>query len=384
MPLLYTKSKPEPMKNNPVPARRAGIALFVIILVIGAFFTVREIQNQQNLRGKASTDNLQPTQSANNICTDTSQSTCTWDPSPNAVTYNIIVTDTKNKKVIKSGTVQAPSTKFVFPGKLGETYECSVNATNACGIGATGKSQPTACKVPPTPMPSPPFCKENESKCTWDSLPEASGYIVKIIDTNTGETIKSGSVDSPTTEFTFPNQPGVSYKCEVAAINKCGEGTPKTSPPLVCENNPTPTPTLPPAEESTPTPTPTPATEPTPTPIPSPTPTNTPTPTSTPIPTPTNTPIPTPTNTPAPTPTAYPTYTPIPTQPPIIIVKNNPNPPVNQTQVQVIAQNPLYTTLPTQKIYPTLPPTGTAQSSVIVAGISIILIAIGGAIFFIL
>lgn len=368
------------MKNNSGPAKKLGIAIFVLLLAVGSFFTVREIQNQQELRGKASTD-TQPTPA--NACADiATQSACTWNPLPNAVTYDVKVINTVNKEVVKSGTVQAPSTKFDFPYKPGETYECSVNAINACGAGAIGKGEPSLCKATPTPTPTPFICKEDESICTWNSLPGASQYIVNIIDTNSGETIKSGSVSASINEFTFPSQTGVSYKCEVTPVNQCGEGTPVSSPPLIC-TIPTPTPTLP-AEELTPTPsTPTPSTSipsevPTPTPtVPVPTPTNTPIPTSTPFPTPTNTPAPT--STPAPTQTPYPTYTPAPTQPPVVIVRNNPNPPV-QTQVTVVVQNPA----PPQKVNPTLPPTGIVENSIIIAGISMILIAIGGAIFFIL
>jgi hypothetical protein len=379
MPLLYTKSQPEPMKNNSGPAKKLGIALFVLLLAVGAFFTVREVQNQQELRGKASTG-ISPTPV--NACADiATQSTCTWDPLPSAVTYDVTVINTVSKEVVKSGTVQAPVAKFEFPYKPGETYECSVNAANACGAGATDKSQPTTCSLSPTPTPTAPVCKEDESKCTWDSLPDASEYIVKIIDTNTGETIKSGSVSASINEFTFASLTDVSYKCEVTPVNQCGEGTSESSPPLVC-TAPTPTPTLP---ELTPSPsTPITSVEPTPTPtVPELTPTNTPIPTSTPLPTPTNTPVPT--NTPAPTQTPYPTNTPIPTQPPVVIVRNNPNPPVNQTtQVTVVTQNPVYTTPPPQKIYPTLAPTGIVENSIIIAGISMILIAIGGAIFFLL
>lgn len=377
MPLLYTKSNTEPIDKKSGPAKKASIALFVVVLLIGVFFTTREIQNQQNLSGRATTENFDISPSPAAVCSDKTF-TCTWDTSPNAVEYNVTVLNTGTKRIIKSGTIKAPSTKFEFPGTPGETYECSVNATNACGIGKPAKSEPMTCKAQPTPTttPTPAVCKEDESKCTWDSLKDASEYIVKIIDTKTGETIKTDNVPATTTEFTFPSQQDVSYKCEVTAVNKCGKGTPDESTPLICKSTPTPTPTTP--ITSTPTPTPT-TSIPTPTPTTQPTPTATPIPTATPTPVPTNTPAPT--STPAPTPTPYPTYTPAPTQPPVIIVRNNPNPP--STNTVVVQQQPAAPQQPVQP-QPTLPPTGAVETSAIVAGISAILIAIGGIIFFIL
>jgi hypothetical protein len=303
------------------------------------------------------------------ICTDTSESACTWDTLPYAKEYNVTVKETTSGKTVKSGTVTAPATKFIFPNKLGETYQCSVDATNACGTGNATKSQPASCKIPPTPTPTTiPICKEDESTCTWNGLTEATEYDVKIIDAGTEDVIKSGTVSAPTTKFNFAFKPGITYKCEVTPVSKCGTGKSTQSPPTICEVSPTPT--------SMPLPSPTPTETPTPLP----------TPTDTPVPTPTNTPtptlitsIPTPINTPMPTPTPYPTYTPFPTPTTIIIVRSQPTPPP-----QIIYQQlPPGTPQPT-RIIPTLAPTGATQSTTLIAGISIFLITLGSLAFFIL
>lgn len=316
------------------------------------------------------------------VCTETSQSICTWDALPEAQEYNVTILNTKTGENIKTENVSAPDTKLEFPSKAGETYQCTVNAVNACGVGQPQDSQPKTCPIIPTPTPTVPVCREDEGICSWDSLDGASQYEIKIIDTDTGEEIKSGTVSSPETQFTFPFQPGSTYKCSVTAINQCGTGKLKEGSPVTCQESPTPTltPTITPSTTEMPIPTPTETPSPTPTDVPIPT----PTPTNTPIPTPTNTPIPTPTNTPRLTPTPYPTYTPYPTPTPVIIIRTQPTTPpqIIYRPVTQIVQQPARQTV--QKVYPTLAPTGNAETAMLIGGIAVLIAVIGGAVFFIL
>jgi|SRR5579885_867382 len=311
------------------------------------------------------------------VCTDTSHSICAWDGVPGATAYNVTVTDVTAGKVIDTETVASSSTQLIFSSQPGETYKCSVNAQNACGTGEGSDSPQLTCPLPPTatPTPTPGVCIPDQSTCTWDSLPGATGYNVKVIDSNSGAVIKSGTVTAPSTSFTFSSEQGSSYQCSVTAQNVCGSGTPATGQPITCGTTATPTPT-----ESIP-----------------PTPTNTPAPTATPTPIP-PTATAYPTFTPAPTQTPYPTYTPAPTPTPVVIVRTLPTTPpqiINQpgpgqTQVvQVPGQNQVVQVPGQQTVIqttprPTIAATGSTTTTAVALGLGSLLVAIGGLVFFIL
>lgn len=375
-----------------------------------------------------------PAKDSCQVCSKMSQSICTWDPLPEAREYAVRINESTTNSTVIDTKVYAPAAQLIFPSKEGETYTCSVNVVNRCGTGKEAVSQPVTCPVLTTPTP--PVCKADESMCTWDSLPGTSEYQVEILDTATGKIVKSGLVKAPTTYFTFQFQSNATYKCRVSAVNMCGKGKPTVSTGVQCKAEPTPTklptttptkiptgsptpiatitPVIPtttphPTVTGTPSPTITTTPQPTNTPIPTPTPTNTPIPT----PTPTNTPIPTPTptNTPVPTLTPYPTYTPYPTPRPVIIQKPpqiiQQPPQIIQQPPQVIQQPPQVIQQPPQVVYvpqyqqppaaqqqpqapaqprviPTIAPTGDFLANIKFAGIGILLMAIGGIIFFIL
>jgi hypothetical protein len=296
------------------------------------------------------------------VCTDVSQAVCNWDALEGATQYKVKITDLTSGTVVKSETIASSSTSLVFSSKAGRKYQCDVTTENACGVGDAGKGE-SSC---PLPTPTPPICIPNESVCSWDALENVTQYEVKVIDTDTGRTIKSGVVNAPDTSFRFPSQTGISYQCSVNPVNVCGKGPESKSEPNTCAT-PTPTPT----GTLTPTPTPTVTIPPTGTPSPTPTPTNQPTPTPRPTYTPIPTPTPYPTYTPAPTPTNYPTFTPAPTPTPVTIVRTQQPPPAQTVYVQ-----------PTG--VPTIAPTGMFENTAIVAGVVTVLVALGGVIFLIL
>lgn len=101
----------------------------------------------------SSTPILSPTPPIPAICVPT-ESTCKWTPLSNIDTYHYSIEDTTSSTVIQQGDVSAPSVSF--PSVPGETYKCSVSATNVCGTGGSVSTTKT-CAVPtptPTPVPS--------------------------------------------------------------------------------------------------------------------------------------------------------------------------------------------------------------------------------------
>ncbi len=298
------------------------------------------------------------------------QGLCAWDPLHDAQGYQVTVTETESGKVVDQQSVASSSAKSTFPMTPGTSYTCAVAGINAVGKpGTLTKSPAKVCPV--TPTPSPEVCPANQTPlgfCRWDSVPVASSYNVTIKNITTGE-VKTGTVNAPSTEFSFPDVVTQTYQCSVSAVNACTTGTtPTTSTPSTCS-------------------------------VPSPTPTPTPTPSPTLSPTPTLTPTPTPT--PSPTPTLVPTSTPLPTPTPIVVVKTIPSPPqiIQQPPQQIVVRSPGTQTIvqqpgiqtvvqqPAPRIptpQPTMAPTGNTTGTIIMVGASSILLLAGGLIFFIL
>lgn len=162
----------------------------------------------------------------------------------------------------------------------------------------------------------PGSCSVQQAICRWDSVGAGYSYKVNIVDSATGTIIVSSSVTG--TQLAFPAGTGKTYRCEVSAVNGCGEGEKTSSSNSTCPGAPQA-----PAIASTPTPTPTPA--PTPTPVP-----------------------------PTPTPVAAVPATPTPTPAPVVIVQ---------------------TPQPTPQ--PTLPPVGTSLvESVGVIGMILLIVSV--------
>ena len=68
------------------------------------------------------------------------QGYCRWDPYENTVEYKVVVKETVTGSIIKEETVKHPKTESAFPMDPNKTYQCSVSAVNACGIGKEEKS----------------------------------------------------------------------------------------------------------------------------------------------------------------------------------------------------------------------------------------------------
>jgi hypothetical protein len=349
-----------------------------------------------------SISNCPVTSQPSNFCPGTNNNTgyCTWDALTGAQGYNVVVKESDTGTVVQSVSVSKDTTQSGFPMTSGVAYQCTVTPTNECGNGAPVTSPVKVCTAPtPTPSTSPtppPVCPSGtatEGTCTWDALSGADTYNVSVTDKTTVQIVKSGVVQSPNTQFSFPDNEVDTYVCSVSASNVCGGNTPVKSPPSTCM---VPTPTVSPS----PTPTVVPSSTPTPTPSPKPTETPTPVPTATPTPKPTATPTPKPTATPTPTP--QPTATPAPPTPtPVVIVRILTQPPQQtviqqpgQTQTviqqgsstQTVVQQPQSTSRPYSPVtpVPTVLPTGDTTPTYILFGASAILLLAGGLIFFIL
>lgn len=119
------------------------------------------------------------------------------------------------------------------------------------------------------------ICNFTQASCTWSSVAGATKYQLKISQVESGEAVRDEQVEAAVTRVEFPIAQNKTYKCDVSAINSCGESGAAGSHSLLCAAD---------ALVSTPTPIP-------------PQPTSAPIPTLTPIPTliPTSTPTPAPT-----------------------------------------------------------------------------------------
>jgi hypothetical protein len=313
---------------------------------------------------------------------------CKWEPLEGASGYEIEVVEKGSGDVVKKELASQTASQSAFPMIPGKAYECKVSPINACNAkGATVKSPEKVCTVP-TPTPTEPVCPappQKQGVCKWDALEGAEEYKVAVKDPESNQTIESGTVKAPKTEYKFTADPVKKYVCSVTPVGKCSEGPPTDSPPTSC-TVPSPTPTTPVPTGVTPSPTPTtpPSPSPTPTtpPSPSPSPTVPPSPT---MPKATPTPIvivrippnvAPPTNPPVQQP---PVQQPPAQQPPI----GGGQPPVQQQQQQPVP--PTATFAPEQPSpVPTIRPTGALENSLVLVGASIILLITGALVFFVI
>lgn len=355
-------------------AVRAGSVIFTLTSVEGTPSTDSFTANYQAI-GACSQSETPPQACPAGVTSD--QGFCRWDQQNNAVEYKVVVKEVESGYVVKEETVKQPYTQSAFTMQPDKTYTCSVNAVNACGVGAQSVSPEKKCAVP-TPTPFCPADPQKESSCVWDPLNGATEYKVDILEAESGKNIKSETVKHPNNRLVYPTEPGVTYFCRVTPVNYCAkEGTPVDSEPKTCTvPTGTPAPTIPVPTEA-------------------PTPTDTPLPTETPVPTETPTPPPPPTETPVPTPTSIPTPTVKIVQQPPRVVQQPPRvvQQPGQTVVQrggvrvvqqpgqtVVQQAPPVVVEATPR--PTVVPTGDNTLPVIAGGVTLIAAMIGALLFF--
>ncbi len=144
-----------------------------------------------------------------------------------------------------------------------------------------GTATPTATVTPPTPTTASannacqtpaamtgvtveyPYCEGEEcsfvqADCTWNPASGASGYTVVVTEVDTNTVVKNETATPDTTKTVFPVTQGKTYKCDVSAVNACGQVGVASSHQLLCEVDglvASPTPSLAPTPIATDTPT---------------------------------------------------------------------------------------------------------------------------------
>jgi hypothetical protein len=101
-------------------------------------------------------------------------------------------------------------------------------------------------------------CSFVQANCSWDAVSGATQYRVTVTEVDTNTVIKNETVTG--TKYVFPVTQNRTYRCDVAAVNSCGQAGTAGTDELLCSvdaavNTPTntPSPTRPPGATSTPT-----------------------------------------------------------------------------------------------------------------------------------
>jgi hypothetical protein len=98
---------------------------------------------------------------------DLSQASCKWNPSSDAASYNVTVTELETGRVVINNQSEPLSTnKILFPITQKMTYKCDVSAVASCGTVSTAASDQLLCETdalldtptvaPPTAVPTQP------------------------------------------------------------------------------------------------------------------------------------------------------------------------------------------------------------------------------------
>ncbi len=91
-------------------------------------------------------------------------------------------------------------------------------------------------------------CSFVNASCSWGAVANASSYNLTVTEVESGKVVKSESEPTATTKVTFPVTQGKTYKCDVAAVNSCGNTGATGTFSLLCQVQgggtiaPTPTP----------------------------------------------------------------------------------------------------------------------------------------------
>ncbi len=140
------------------------------------------------------------------------------------------------------------ASEVVYPDNL---------ATNPTPATPPAQTQQEACPAPAAPASTtvqyPHMDGDNfeltQADCGWESVEEATTYNISITETDTGKLIRDDSVPASTTGVTFPVTQGMTYKCEIEAVNDCGTVSAVTADEQICSTEGliiSPSPTAPP------------------------------------------------------------------------------------------------------------------------------------------
>ncbi|MBI4097486.1 MAG: fibronectin type III domain-containing protein [Candidatus Levybacteria bacterium] len=221
------------------------------------------------------------------------------------------------RETIKLGTLLLPVKDEAAAGEAEVSFNEDETQVRSLGSADTFEENVLSSTSPAT-VTITGICRPNIGTCSWDPSENATTYHFKVTDIDDNAIVVEGETSKTSVEF--QSEPGKTYKCEVIAVNECGEAQPSEDQVTCPVPSATPTPSVTPTVTPSPTPSVTPTKSPTPTPTPTPTPSVTPTNTPTPTEEIENTPTPTPTPTPTtasqggietPTPTLPPTGNPV-------------------------------------------------------------------------
>lgn len=105
-------------------------------------------------------------------------------------------------------------------------------------------------------------CLFDQASCSWSAVDGAVTYTLKVTEVDSGNVVKSESLNASTTRTTFPITNGKTYKCDVTAVNACGASGGTGTHSLLCKtdglfptNTPAPTTPVSPPPTSPPAPT---------------------------------------------------------------------------------------------------------------------------------
>lgn len=147
------------------------------------------------------------------------------------------------------------ASEVVYPDNL---------ATNPSPTVPPAQPQQEACPAPAAPAATtvqyPHLDGDNfeltQADCGWEPVEEAATYNISITETDTGNVIRDDSVPASTTGVSFPVTQGMTYKCEIEAVNDCGTVSAVTSDEQICSTDGliiSPSPTQPPVVTVAPT-----------------------------------------------------------------------------------------------------------------------------------
>lgn len=84
-------------------------------------------------------------------------------------------------------------------------------------------SQYFELNIQPIKVASAQQCNFDMAACSWSATTGAVSYSIKVTEIDTGNVIKNERVGGTVTRYAFPVTQNRTYRCEVAAINSCGE-----------------------------------------------------------------------------------------------------------------------------------------------------------------
>ncbi len=234
------------------PSKKLKLILLLVFLLAAIPLAVYQLQQQQFFRQFAWHTN----QSAVATCPTDNESVAiqlSFTNSETSKDMDVKATDLQTKETVDLGTVKHGET---MSGQINTGLSTIDDGSVIFNLKWTDKSPGTdAFKADykgiekcPSPTPTIPFCPadqpKNQGYCRWDLQENAVAYDVVIKETESGNIIKSETLQHPASQSAFLLEPNKTYQCIVNSVNACGAGVTTEGPQKNCPAL-TPTPTVP-------------------------------------------------------------------------------------------------------------------------------------------